>query len=133
MRLPAFEIHDLHGKLTNSLYFLVPTLHLFSALFVTKTTLILILFGLLILFNHLLHCKDETFSCRNYTPREKNKGQVLALIPAPRFSVLWSRLHIPVYNFLNRVFRIYSQFSVFVLFTHWPGSEAEKAIRNCIS
>ena len=81
MRLPAFEIHDLHGKLTNSLYFLVPTLHLFSALFVTKTTLILILFGLLILFNHLLHCKDETFLCRNYTPREKSKGQVLALIP----------------------------------------------------
>ena len=42
--LPAFEIHVLHGKLTNSLNFQVTTLHLFSALFVTKTTLILILF-----------------------------------------------------------------------------------------
>ena len=44
MQLPAFEIHVLHGKLTNSLDFLVATLLLFFALFVTKITLILILF-----------------------------------------------------------------------------------------
>ena len=34
----------------------------------------------------------------------------------PPFTVLLSHPYIPVYNFLNRVHRIYSQFSVFVLF-----------------
>ena len=51
----------------------------------------------------------------------------------PPFNVLRSHPYIPVYNFLNRVYRIYSQFSVFVLFIHWPGSEAEKAFRHCVS
>ena len=51
----------------------------------------------------------------------------------PPFTVLRSHPYIPVYNFLNRVFRIYSQFSVFVLFIHWPDSEAEKAFLRCVS
>lgn len=49
------------------------------------------------------------------------------------FTVLRSHPCILVYNFLNRVFRIYSQFSVSVLFIHWPDSEAEKAFRHCVS
>ena len=63
----------------------------------------------------------------------RHKSVIQLSSPEPRFSVLRSHLCIPVYNFLNRVYRIYFQFSVFVLFIHWPGSEAEKAFRHCVS
>lgn len=62
MRLPASEIHVLQGKLTNSLDFQVTSWLLFSALCVTKTTLILILFQFVNFFNHLLHCNDDTLT-----------------------------------------------------------------------
>lgn len=63
----------------------------------------------------------------------RHKSVIELSSPEPRFTVLRSHPYIPVYSFLNRVFRIYSQFSVFVLFIHWPGSEYEKAFRHCVS
>lgn len=63
----------------------------------------------------------------------RHKSVIKLSSSEPPFTVLQSHPYIPVYNFLNRVFRIYSQLSVFVLFIHWPDSEAEKAFRHCVS